>query len=86
MPDEDLNALLQKANDLACIIDLREAQEAGLVSPPGKISQEDLAKAFGLSRSSYRRLEAVSLAKAAAGLGDVSQLRALLESITSNNQ
>lgn len=86
MPDEDLNALLQKANDLARIIDLREAQEAGLVSPPGKISQEDLAEALGLSRSAYRRLEAVILAKACARLGGANQLKELIESITKNSQ
>lgn len=78
MPTEDLNALLQQADDLAMIIDLRMAQQAGDVNPPGRISQEDLSKALGMSRTTYQRFEAAIIAKAAARLGDLKILKDVL--------
>jgi AraC-like DNA-binding protein len=81
----DLRSLLEKGNDLARIIDLRMAQLEGELPPAGKITQEQLAKALGMSRTHYRRLEAVALAKAAAKLGGLSTVRALLHSIPSEH-
>ena len=43
--------------------ELLRRQLAGLVPPPGEISEERLARELGLSRRAYRRLERRALAK-----------------------
>jgi predicted DNA-binding protein (UPF0251 family) len=76
-----LTQLLEHGSDLARIIDLRIAQDEGELPPPGQISQEQLAAAMGISRTAYRRLEAVALAKVAAKIGSLSEVRDLLSQI-----
>ena len=61
----ELQQLLETANVLSRIIDLRIAQQEGELPPPGEISQKQLAEALGLPRVQAQRLEAIALAKAA---------------------
>jgi DNA-binding GntR family transcriptional regulator len=71
----ELQQLLETANVLSRIIDLRIAQQEGELPPPGEISQRQLAEALGLPRITLQRLEAVSLAKAAKELSQDPSLK-----------
>jgi DNA-directed RNA polymerase specialized sigma24 family protein len=63
----------QEANLLALLIQpgphrLAMLQRAGLVPPPGEISQAELAKQLGLPRSEIQRIERRALLKLRAQL------------------
>lgn len=73
-----LAQLLDQADALARIIDLRMAQAAGELPPPGKVSQAIMAEVLGMSLSEYRRLENIILAKCGHALGNPAELLNLI--------
>jgi transcriptional regulator with XRE-family HTH domain len=78
---QDLTQLLEHGSDLARIMDLRVAQAEGELPPAGKITQAQIARALGLSRTEYLRIESIALAKVAAKLGTHKQITDLLHDI-----
>lgn len=75
----ELDDLLNLANDLSRILDLRAAQELGELPKPGQIGPKALAEAFGMSAAEYRRYEAALFVKTAHLLGgDAEELLSLI--------
>lgn len=79
-----LAQLLDQADALSRIIDLRIAQQLGEAPPSGQMTQAAMAQALGMSLTDYRRLEAITLAKAAARIGNPADLLASLPTEKNN--